>query len=72
MGRPAAAQAFSPAAKPSQHRVDDLVEGHPAVDVQLGGEPHLGIDHRVGGQVFDAFVGDAVERLGRLHHRHGV
>lgn len=56
----------------SQHGIDDRVEGHPAVDVQLGCEPHLGVDHRVGGQVFHALVGDAVQRLGRLHHRDGV
>src|ERR1700738_939752 len=56
--RPAAAQACSPAGKPRQHAVDDLIEGQPLVDVQLRRESHLGIHHRVGGQVLHAFVGD--------------
>ena len=56
-----------PVGEPGQHRVDDRVERQPAVDVQLGGEPDLGVDHRVGGQVLDAFEGHPVQRLRRLH-----
>ncbi len=58
--------------EPGQHGVDDLVEGHAAVDVQLGSEPDLGVDHRVLGQVLYALVRHPVQRLGGLHHRHGV
>lgn len=38
-----------------QNGVDDVVERQPAADVQLRREPHLGIDHRIGGQVLRAF-----------------
>ncbi len=55
-----------------QHGVDHRVERQAPVDVQLRGEPHLGVDHRVRGQVFHAFVGNAVQRLRRLHHRDGM
>jgi hypothetical protein len=40
--------------------------------VQLGGEPHLGVDHAVIGQVLGRFPGDAVERFRCLHHADGV
>ena len=54
--------------EPGQHRVDDVVERQPFVDVQFRREPDLGVDHVVGGQVLDALVGHPVQRLGRLHH----
>ncbi len=55
-----------------QHGVDDRVERQPAVDVQFGCEPDLGVDDVVGRQVLDALVGDPVQRLRRLHHADGV
>ena len=55
-----------------QHRVDDRVQRQVPVDVQLGGEPDLGVHHVVGGQVFDALVGHPVQRFRRLHHPDGV
>lgn len=55
-----------------QNGVDDVVERQPAADVQLRREPHLGIDHRIGGQVLRAFEGDPIQGLGSLHHRHRV
>ncbi len=58
--------------EPGQHGVDHLVERQPAVDVQFGGEPDLGVDDVVGGQILHAFIGDAVQRLGGLHHADGV
>src|SRR4029077_12699442 len=55
-----------------QYGVDDGVERQPAVDVQLGCEPDLGVDDVVGRQVVDTLVGDPVQRLRRLHHADGV
>ena len=40
--------------------------------MQLRGEPDLGVDDAVGGQVLGAFGGDPGQRLGRLHDRHRV
>ncbi len=36
--------------------------------MQLGGEPDLGVDHAVGGQVDRRLVGDPLDRLRLLHH----
>ena len=51
-----------------QHRVDHSVERQPAVDVQFGREPDLGVHHVVGRQILDALVRHPVQRLRRLHH----
>jgi hypothetical protein len=51
-----------------KHRPHHLVEGQPALGVQLGGEPHLGVDDPVGGQVLGALPGDPAQPVGRLHH----
>ena len=55
-----------------QHRGDDLVEVEAPLGVQLRGEPDLGVDDSVGRQVLGALGRDAVQRLGRLHHRDRV
>lgn len=61
-----------PVDESGQHRIDHLVERQAAVDVQFGGESHLGVDHVVGGQIRHALAGDPVQRLGGLHHPDGV
>ena len=72
IGLPVGSGRLLPVGEAGQHRVDDRVERQPAVDVQLGGEPDLGVDHGVGGQVLDALEGHAVQRLGGLHDADGV
>ena len=51
-----------------QHRVHDLVEAEPAGDVQLRGEPHLGIDDAVGGEILRALGRHPDQRIPGLHH----
>ena len=65
IGLPAAAAGLLTVGEPGQHRVDHRVERQPAVDVQFGGEPDLGVDDGVGGQVLDAFERHPVQRLRR-------
>ena len=55
-----------------QHGLDDLVQAQPAGQVQLGGEPDLGVDHAVGGQVLGALGGHPDQRLAGLHDPDGV
>ena len=50
-----------------EHRLDDLVEGEAAGHVQLGGEPDLGVDHAVGGEVLGALGGHPDDRVAGLH-----
>ena len=57
IGRPGAAEP-----EPLEHRLDDLVEGQAAVDVQLGGEADLGVDDAVVREVLGALGGDPHER----------
>ena len=56
----------------SEHGLDRLVEREAAVGQELGGHPHLGVDDPVGGEVLDALGAHALDRVARLHHRHGV
>ena len=55
-----------------EHRLDHLLQGEPALHVQLGREPHLRVDHAVGGQVLGALGRHPGQRLRRLHDRHRV
>ena len=52
-----------------EHRLDHLIQAQPALGVQLGREPHLGVHHPVGGQVLGAFGGHPAQRVGSLHDR---
>ena len=61
-----------PLGEPGQHRVHDLVEGQPLLDVQLGREPDLGVDHPVRGEVLGALGGDPLQRGLGLHDGDGV
>ena len=72
IARPSPLAAFSPSAKPASTASTTASSDKPAVDVQFGREPDLGVHHVVGGQVFDALVGHPVQRLRRLHHPDGV
>ena len=58
--------------EPLLHRLDDLVEGEPALQVLFGSEPDLGVDDAVVGEVLGALARDARERAARLHHADGV
>ena len=69
---PAAAAAFSPSAKPASTASTTASKRQPAVDVQLGCEPDLGVHDVVVGQVLDALEGHPVQRLGGLHDADGV
>src|SRR6478752_2146557 len=51
-----------------QHRVHHRVKRKPAVDVQFGCEPDLGVHDVVGGQILHALDGHPIQRLRRLHH----
>ena len=51
-----------------EHGLDHLVQAEPALGVQLGREPHLGVHDPVGGQVLGAFGGDPAQRVRGLHH----
>ena len=50
-----------------EHRLDRLVEGQPLLGAQLGGHPHLGVHHAIGGEVLGAFGRDPGDRVGPLH-----
>jgi len=52
--------------------LDHLVQAEPASQMKLGGEPHLGVDDPVGGQVLGALGGDPGQRLRGLHDRDRV
>ena len=71
-GSPCAAAAFSPSAKPARTASTTLIERQVAVDVELWREPHLRIDHVVGGKILDTLESDSVQRFRRLHHRDGM
>ena len=64
--------AAAAAPEPLEHGLDHLVQAQPAGHVQLGGEPDLGVDHPVGGQVLGALGGHPDQRLAGLHDRHRV
>ena len=68
IGRPAAAASRSPRRNPAVTAADDGLERQPALLVQLGSEPHLGVHDAVGGEVERALVGDALDVLLGLHH----
>ncbi len=65
-----AARAAAPEAL--QHGLDDLVQAEPAGQVQLRGEPDLGVRHAVVGQVLGALGGHPDQRLAGLHDPDGV
>jgi len=52
--------------------LDHLVQAQPALGVQLGREPDLGVDHPVGGQVLGALRGHPPQRIRGLHDRDRV
>ena len=56
-----------PRSKPEQHGVEHFLQREPGLDVQLGGEPHLGVHDAVGGEVLGALVRHPLERVGMLH-----
>ena len=58
--------------EPLEVRLDDLVEGQPALDGQLGGVADLGVDDAVGREVLGAFGGDPDDRVALLHDAEGV
>ena len=53
--------------EPGQGGLHDLVQGHARLEVQLGGEPDLGVHDAIGGEVLDALGRHPLERLGGLH-----
>ena len=60
------------AAEPVEHRVHHLVERQALLGVQLRGEPDLGVDDAVGGEILGALEGDPLDRVVILHHADGV
>ena len=72
IGRPAAAGAPHRLVEAREHRLEHILEPQAAFGVQLGRKTHLGVDDPVLGQVLDALLGDAPERLGSLHHADGM
>ena len=75
------ADADSEARRPCGHRarretiqngLNHLVEVQALFDVQLRGEPHLGIDHPVRGQILHALGRDPDQCVTGLHHAHRV
>ena len=63
---------FAAVAEACQGGLDDLVEGQPTFDVQLGCEPHLGVDDAVIGEILGAFGRNPVQGISGLHDAHGV
>lgn len=61
-----------PVCEPGQHGVHDVVKSEAGVDVQLRRKADLGVHHAIGGEVFDAFGGHAMQRGRRLHDTHRV
>ena len=55
-----------------QDGVEHLVQGQPGLDVELGGEAHLGVHEAVGGEVLGALGGHADDGVAVLHHADGV
>ena len=53
--------------KPVENGAHHLVQGQPAVEVQLGGETYFGVDHAIAGQVDRTLGGDALELISGLH-----
>ena len=53
-------------------RLDDLVEGQPALGRELGGVADLGVRDAVGGEVLGALGGDADDRVAFLEDADGV
>ena len=68
IARPSRAGGLLSVGEAGQHRVDHRVQRKPAVDVQFGREPDLGVHDVVGGQILHALDGHPVQRLRRLHH----
>ena len=54
------------------HRLHHLVQAQPFLGVQLGGEPHLGVDHPVVVEVFSALGRHPLQGVAGLHDAHGV
>jgi len=48
---PVGAACRHPLVEPLLHRADDLLEGQVALEVLLGGVPHLGVNHPVVGEL---------------------
>ena len=48
-GTPCCRGSLLPVGETRKHRVGDGIERQPPVDVQFGGEAHLGVNHRIGG-----------------------
>ncbi len=55
-----------------QHGLDHLVLVQPLLDMQLGGEPHLRVDHEVGRKILGALARDPAQRLRGLGDTHRV
>ena len=55
------------ALEPGEHRVEHLVERQTGLDVQLGGEAHLGVHDPVVGEILGALEGDPLDRVAVLH-----
>ena len=50
-----------PVGEAGEHGLDHFVEGQSAADVQLGGEPDLGVDDVIGGQILHTFGSDPMQ-----------
>ena len=72
IGVPASAASRPPSEKPSTIASTTSSIAQALRGRQLGGEPHLGVDDAVGGEVERALAGHPVDRLGLLHHADGV
>ena len=55
-----------------EDRVDHFVEREPLLEVQLGGEADLGVDHAVVGEILGALLRDPHDGVTVLHHADGV
>ncbi len=71
---PATGLGGPPGAQPEalQHRLHHRFQRQALLDVQLGGEPDLGVDDAVGGQVLGALGGHPDQRVHALQHGHRV
>ncbi len=52
--------------------VDDFVECQPGIEMLLGREAHLRVDHTVGGEIFRALGRHSHDGVALLHHAHRV